>query len=194
MNRQVRKQRVGLEHHVHGALVGGHPGDVLAIKQDRAMRGRFEAGQHPHQGCLATARRAQQCEKFLWIDVEGKVINSSKRAKPFCYRLKLDQGHCLGVVPRFKNLVLYCTIHDCPTALKTRAQDVGRGPAFFLSGAGLYLGPKPGHHALGFRVVRSGCVEVLECFLIRINCRIVDHVFDQILLRSLVAVGVVNIV
>ncbi|MCY1522259.1 hypothetical protein D9M68_571040 [compost metagenome] len=68
LDRHVRKQRIGLEHHVHGPPVRRHVGDVLAVQQDLARRGLFEPRQHAQQRGLAAARAAQQGEDLVALD------------------------------------------------------------------------------------------------------------------------------
>src|SRR3546814_695381 len=77
----VREERVGLEHHVHGPLVGRHAGHVLALQQDGALAGRLEAGQHAQQRGLAAARGAEQREELAPEDVEGDVVDGDEVAE-----------------------------------------------------------------------------------------------------------------
>ncbi len=51
----VREERVGLEDHVHVALVRRYVGDVLPLQPYGAPRGVLEPGDHPHGGGLAAA-------------------------------------------------------------------------------------------------------------------------------------------
>jgi hypothetical protein len=55
-HREVREQRVALEHHVDRLVVGRDVGQVLAVEQDLPRGGRLEARQHAQQGRLAAAR------------------------------------------------------------------------------------------------------------------------------------------
>ena len=67
---EVRKNRVGLEHHVGGPPVRRHVGHALAVERDRAAVGKLEARDHAQQGGLAAARRSQQREEFAAPDRE----------------------------------------------------------------------------------------------------------------------------
>ncbi|MNQ45615.1 hypothetical protein D3C85_594000 [compost metagenome] len=49
-NSHMREERIGLEHHVDRALVGGHVGDVDAIEEDASLGRPLEAREHPQQG------------------------------------------------------------------------------------------------------------------------------------------------
>ena len=64
LHRHVRKQRVGLEHHVHRALVRRNARHVDAVDEDLAAGRLFEAGQHAQQRGLAAARAAEQAEQL----------------------------------------------------------------------------------------------------------------------------------
>ena len=72
---QVREQAVRLEHHAHVALVGGHPGEVLAADRRRVPDvGLVEAGQDAQRGGLAAARRAEQRDQLAGFDVQGEPV------------------------------------------------------------------------------------------------------------------------
>ncbi len=110
---QMREQRVGLEHHVHGALVRRDRRHVLTGQQDVAFGRGFKPGQHPHHRGLATARRAQQRKEFLLVDVKRQIVDRGKITKPFGDVLELDQRLCVGIVPRGKDGLC----HDLSTLL-----------------------------------------------------------------------------
>jgi hypothetical protein len=58
---QMREQRVGLEHHVHGPLIRRDLRQILARPAGCALDvGVLEPGQHAHQRGLAAARGAEQ--------------------------------------------------------------------------------------------------------------------------------------
>ena len=80
-DRQMRKQRVALEHHVDRPPVRRHGGDVVAVEQDAARRRRLEAGEHAQQRGLAAARRPEQREEFAVRDVERKPLDRGQRAE-----------------------------------------------------------------------------------------------------------------
>jgi hypothetical protein len=80
-DRQVRKQRVRLEHHVDGPLVGRKGRDVHAV-QDHRAGGRFlKTRQHAQQGRFAAAGAAQQCEDFAFVDGQGHVVHRCHAVK-----------------------------------------------------------------------------------------------------------------
>ena len=95
LDRHVREERIGLEHHVHGLLVRRHVGHVHAVDEDLAGRRPLEAGQHAEQRRLAAAGTAQQAEDLLLVDVEGDVVDRDELAELLGDPLHLDEG--LGV-------------------------------------------------------------------------------------------------
>ncbi len=74
-HREMREERVALEHHVHRPLVGRQPGEVLAVERDRSRGRRLEAGEHAQQRRLAAARRAEQGEDLALGDVDRDVVD-----------------------------------------------------------------------------------------------------------------------
>jgi hypothetical protein len=66
----VREQRVVLEDGVHVPLEGGQPGDLLARQFDPARGRALEAGDHPQDGRLARAGRAEHREELTVGDVQ----------------------------------------------------------------------------------------------------------------------------
>jgi hypothetical protein len=95
----VRKQRVGLEHHVDRALVRRDALERLAIEIKLAL-GRFlEACQHAQQRGLAAARRAEQGEELALVDVEREVVDGGEGTEPLGHVLKRDIGPGAGIFP-----------------------------------------------------------------------------------------------
>ena len=80
-DRQMREQRVALEHHVDRPPVRRHAGDVLAVEQDAALVGRLEAGEHAQQRGLAAAGRAEQREELALVDVERHAVDGGEAAE-----------------------------------------------------------------------------------------------------------------
>ena len=64
-DRQMRKQRIGLEHGVDGPFVGRIVDDMLVVEQDGARVGVLETSQQSQQCGLAAARWAEQCEELV---------------------------------------------------------------------------------------------------------------------------------
>ena len=69
------EQAVFLEHHAHMAVVPlvGHDG--LAVQQDRAARGRFDAADDPEQRCLPTPIRTEQADELPRLHAEGDAVD-----------------------------------------------------------------------------------------------------------------------
>jgi hypothetical protein len=59
-DRHVGEQRVGLEDHVHVAVVRRHPDHVPAVKQDLSLGGLLETPDHSQRRRLAAPGRAEQ--------------------------------------------------------------------------------------------------------------------------------------
>jgi hypothetical protein len=77
----VREQRIALEHHVDGALMGRRRGHVLAGDEDAAFVRRFEAGDEAQQARLAATGWPQQREKFAALDVERQPVDGPQSAE-----------------------------------------------------------------------------------------------------------------
>ena len=78
----VREQRVGLEHHVHVALVRRGRGDVPAVQPDGAAGGLLEARDHPHRGGLAAPRRAEHGEELTLADGQVDAADGGDHLAP----------------------------------------------------------------------------------------------------------------
>ncbi len=62
--RQVREQRVALEHHADVTLVRRHIHQRFAAHQNLARAGCFEAGEHRQRGAFSRAAGAQEGQEF----------------------------------------------------------------------------------------------------------------------------------
>jgi hypothetical protein len=90
-DRQVREQRVVLEHHAEVALVRRRARDRLAVEQDLAGGRRLEAGQHHQRRRLARARRAQQGQELAAPDVQVELAHDQLNA--VVRLLDADEAH-----------------------------------------------------------------------------------------------------
>ena len=79
-DREMRKQRVGLEHQPHLAAGRRDAGDVLAVQPDGPRPGREQPGDGPHGGGLAAARRAQQRDQLALADGEVQAVHRHRAA------------------------------------------------------------------------------------------------------------------
>ena len=71
----VRKQRIGLEHHVDRSCVGRYSGHVRAVYED-ASRGRLlQSREHAQQSTFAAAGTAEQTEEFTLVDIQRYPID-----------------------------------------------------------------------------------------------------------------------
>jgi hypothetical protein len=84
-DREVREQRVVLEHGVHVALVRRQPGHVLALELDPAGRRLLEPADHPERRRLAAARRPEQAEELPVHHFEIDVIHGVHIAERLRY-------------------------------------------------------------------------------------------------------------
>ena len=100
LDRHVREERVGLEHHVDRPPVGRHAGEVLPVEQDLARGRLLEAGEHAHQRGLAAAGRAEQGEELALVDDEREIVDGDEIAEALGDVAELDEGLRRGIVPR----------------------------------------------------------------------------------------------
>src|SRR5690606_20822872 len=96
----MRKERIGLEHHVGEAAIGRDAGKVLTIEKDASLGRLLEASNHTHQCGLATARRSEKSEELLLVDMERQIIDGGKIAEALGDVKKFNEGFCRRVVPR----------------------------------------------------------------------------------------------
>ena len=74
-DRQVRVERVVLEHHRDVALLRREVVDDPAADRDRPVRDLLEPGDHPQRGRLAAARRADEHEELAVANLEREVVD-----------------------------------------------------------------------------------------------------------------------
>jgi hypothetical protein len=105
---QVRKQRVGLEHHRDGALRGRQLADVLAADQDAAGARLFEAGDQAQRGRFAAAGGAEQHQQAAFIGRQRNLVDRRGRPPRFAHAIEQNAAH------RNQNQPLYRRL--CPAA------------------------------------------------------------------------------
>ena len=71
----MRVERIVLEHHRDVAVLGRHVVDDVAADRDLAVRDVLEAGDHAQRRGLAAARRADQNDEFMVLDIEIDATN-----------------------------------------------------------------------------------------------------------------------
>ncbi len=91
LDRHVREERIGLEHHVARAPVGRHAGQALPVQQHVALGRVLEAGHHAHHGGLAAARRPQQGEELALVDRQGNIVDRGEVAEALGDAAELDE-------------------------------------------------------------------------------------------------------
>jgi hypothetical protein len=77
-HREMRVERIGLEHHGDVAVLRCDVGDVLLADVDGARAHRLEAGQHPQRGRLAASRGTDEDHELAVLD--GQVERVDRRA------------------------------------------------------------------------------------------------------------------
>ncbi|KGC93057.1 hypothetical protein DO71_5700 [Burkholderia pseudomallei] len=83
-HRQVRKQRIVLEHHPDAALFDRQRGHVVGAERDRAARiGRIEPGDQAQRRRLAAAGRAEQHERLARADREIERLQHARAVEGF---------------------------------------------------------------------------------------------------------------
>ncbi len=95
---EMRKDRIGLEHHVGGPQMWRYLIHGLAVHDDGAAVGRLEAGDHPQQGGLAAARWAQQREEFAALHLQADSIHDLWPAEAFAHGANGEKAHAPTVV------------------------------------------------------------------------------------------------
>ena len=79
-HRQMRVERVGLEHHGDAALGRMHPGDVGAVDEDRPRRHHFQPGDHAQHRRLAAAGRPEQGAELALADRQVDIADRGEVA------------------------------------------------------------------------------------------------------------------
>ena len=95
----VRKERIGLEHHVDGPLVRRNVRHILAVNEDPARRWLLEARQHAQQRRLAAAGCPQQAEYLTLVDLERYAIDRHEVAEALADVLNGDVRRAVRVLP-----------------------------------------------------------------------------------------------
>ncbi len=88
---EVRKDRVGLEHHVGRSQMRRHVGDTRTLDIDFAARREFEPGDHAQQRGLAAAGGAEQREKLATADRQDGVVDGSRAAEALGHVVDADE-------------------------------------------------------------------------------------------------------
>ena len=94
----MRKQGIGLKHHVDRPLVGRQIGNILAVEIDAAFGRPFKPGQNAKKGGLAGAGAAKQCEDLATVDAQTHIIYRQCIIKALADAINADEfvRLCLG--------------------------------------------------------------------------------------------------
>ena len=90
-HRHMGEQGVGLEHHVDGAFIGGHVGDVDPVEEQPPLGRAFETGQHPQQGRFAGTGATEQGENLPLVNIERYVIDRQRFVELLAYPINFHQ-------------------------------------------------------------------------------------------------------
>ncbi|MCY1229206.1 hypothetical protein D9M72_415630 [compost metagenome] len=99
LDRHVRKERVGLEHHVDRPPVGRDAGEALPVENDLTRRRLLEAGKHAQERRLPAARRAEERKELACVDIKRKVVDGGEIAEPLCHVLDGNEWLGSGIRP-----------------------------------------------------------------------------------------------
>jgi hypothetical protein len=96
--RQMRVQRIGLEH--HGDVTAGRPQarDIAAVDGDAAVIGALDPGDDAHQGRLAATRRPEQGDELAGRDVQRHATQRIRRAEALAQIRDGDARHTASVL------------------------------------------------------------------------------------------------
>ena len=86
----MRVQSIGLKHHRDVAVFRQNFGHVALTDIDPASRRRFQSGKDPQRRGFTGTRRAQQNQKFAWLDLEVEFLQNLYAAKALLNRIKFD--------------------------------------------------------------------------------------------------------
>ena len=90
-----------LENHIHGPLVGGKAGYVLALQKHSTFAGRDEPRDCPQRRRLAAPRGSQKSEEFTFGDLEidvGKHLIVAEAVGDVLQDEKGRRGHTMSSV------------------------------------------------------------------------------------------------
>src|SRR5690606_28936525 len=81
---QMRKERIGLEHHRKVAIRRRRVGNVTTGDDDAPLVGRLQTCQQPERRGLSASGRPQQGHKRAFYDVEADVLDAELPLPSFC--------------------------------------------------------------------------------------------------------------
>jgi hypothetical protein len=95
-DRQILKQRVGLEHDAEIALRGRQGGNILPVLFHRAVGLNVQPGNRAQQGGLAAAGGAEETDELALVDVDADIIQRGEIAKALGDVADAQIGHGHG--------------------------------------------------------------------------------------------------
>src|SRR5207248_2317925 len=98
-DREMRKERVALKHHVDSAPVWRHAGKVFAVEQNPPLLRSLEAGEKPQQCGLAASGRTEQGEKFAFENIKRDHLDRCHTAKTLADHIEAHERASGGIRP-----------------------------------------------------------------------------------------------
>ena len=93
LDRHMRIERIGLEHHGDAAVGRVDGGDVAAADRDGAAAGLLEAGDQAQQGRFSAARRADEHDELAIGDRQVDAMDDMDIAEGFADALEFQTCH-----------------------------------------------------------------------------------------------------
>jgi hypothetical protein len=97
----VRKQRIGLEHHVDRSCVGRYPGHVRTVDEDASRARLLESREHAQQSTFAAAGTAEQTEELALVDIQRYPVDGIGRVEYLGDVVDVYEGFGRGIAPGF---------------------------------------------------------------------------------------------
>ena len=99
LNGHMRKQSIGLEHHIHRTLIGRNTTQILPVQHDTAGSRLFKTCQHTHQSRFTATGSPEQSKKFAIKNIQRQIINHCHIIKLFDDILEGNIGFGGRIVP-----------------------------------------------------------------------------------------------
>ena len=106
--RQMRIERVGLEHHGDVAVGGMRAGYVAACKLDTSLIRVVETGENAQQCALAATRRPDEGDEFALRSFDGNAIEDAVASIGFADVAKDKRAHWLASSVTFSPSPVWC--------------------------------------------------------------------------------------
>src|SRR5215831_15799380 len=99
LDREMRKKRVALKHHVHRATMWRHAGKIPAVEQDASLLRIFESGESAQQRGLAAAGGPEEREELALVNIERDGLERRHCVEPLAHGFEAHQRPRSGFGP-----------------------------------------------------------------------------------------------